>query len=100
MDRDALIAAFTTAIPEKLATELVDDFLEIRSDVATETLGRGGPGRFVESLVQVLQHLETGSLTRRRRWSSTSRVSSRVRARFRTVCESAPRASAVRCTPF
>ena len=61
MDRDALIAALSTALPEKLAAELVDDFLEIRSDVATNTLGRGGAGRFVESLVQVLQHLENGS---------------------------------------
>jgi hypothetical protein len=61
MDREALIKALATAIPEKLATELVDDFLEIRGDVATHTLGRGGPGRFVESLVQVLQHLEMGS---------------------------------------
>lgn len=61
MDRDGLVAALTTAVPEKLATELVDDFVEIRSDVATHSLGRGGPGRFVESLVQVLQHLERGS---------------------------------------
>jgi hypothetical protein len=61
LDRNALVAALATAVPEKLAAEFADDFLEIRRDIATNTLGRGGPGRFVESLVQVLQHLERGT---------------------------------------
>lgn len=32
----------------------------LRQDVATGTLGRASPGKFVETLVQVLQHLERG----------------------------------------
>lgn len=56
-----LIAALAAKLPSALATDLVSDFLTIRHDVATGTLGRAAPGKFVESVVQVLQHLETGT---------------------------------------
>lgn len=61
MDRNALVRALTTFLPKELAEDLADEFLEIRRDAATNTLGRAAPGRFVEALVQALQFLEAGT---------------------------------------
>lgn len=61
MDRFGLVGALSAILPNKLAEELVDDFLTIRQDLATSTLGRAAPGKFVETLVQVLQHLDAGN---------------------------------------
>jgi hypothetical protein len=58
MQESALIAAFATALPSELAEDLVHDFLNIRRDVATGTLGRAAPGKLVETVVQSLQALE------------------------------------------
>jgi hypothetical protein len=58
MKEDALIAALATALPSELAEDLVHDFLDIRRDVATGTLGRAAPGKLVETAVQSLQALE------------------------------------------
>jgi hypothetical protein len=58
VDAAALKTALATVLPRELADHLVDQFLEIRTDVATKTLGRGSPGKFVESTVQALQALE------------------------------------------
>jgi len=60
MDRDDLKRALATVVPEKLADDLATEFVAIRRDVATGTLGRSSPGKFVESVVQVLQALEDG----------------------------------------
>ncbi len=60
MDRDRLVSALATGIPQQLAEDLVDSFLEIRHDTASHTVGGTAPGKFVESVVQVLQHLATG----------------------------------------
>jgi hypothetical protein len=56
-----LIKALSTIFPPKLAYELVEDFLIIRQDFSTKTLGRSSPGKFVETVVQCLQHLARGS---------------------------------------
>jgi len=61
VDRAGLIQALSARCPASLASKLVDHFLEIRRDVATRTLGRAAPGKFVEVFVQVLRFLETGS---------------------------------------
>jgi hypothetical protein len=58
MDADELAIALATALPQKLADDFVRDFLDIRRDVATGTLGRAAPGKFVETLVQCLESLE------------------------------------------
>jgi hypothetical protein len=47
-------------MPDELARDLAVQFIDIRRDVATGTLGRASPGKFVESVVQVLQALEQG----------------------------------------
>ena len=60
MVRDILVQALSSGIDEVLARDLVDNFLAMRQDVATNTLGRAAPGKFVETVVQVLQNLETG----------------------------------------
>ena len=47
-------------MPSALAEDLVDNLLAIRQDAATKTYGRTAPGKFVETVVQVLQHMATG----------------------------------------
>jgi hypothetical protein len=66
VDRSQLIAAFTNNIPAALATELTDEYLQMRQDLATGTLGRASAGKFVETFVQVLEHLDVGSHSRKR----------------------------------
>src|SRR5437870_1575516 len=60
MDQAFLRTALETTLPPQLAADLVAEFLEIRRDVATGTLGRASPGKFVETIVQALQALENG----------------------------------------
>jgi hypothetical protein len=58
VDQAALRKALERAMPSELAKDLVAQFLDIRRDVATGTLGRSSPGKFVEAVVQVLQAME------------------------------------------
>jgi hypothetical protein len=60
-DRSRLVAALSNGLPSELASDLVDDYLQMRQDLATATLGRSSVGKFVESLVQSLQAIATGS---------------------------------------
>lgn len=60
MTAETLQAALALRLPSRLAAELAEDYLHMRQDVLTQTLGRGAPGRFVESTVQALQFLEKG----------------------------------------
>lgn len=60
MDEKRLVAALDGMITAKLAAELVRDFIKIRRDYATRTLERASTGKFVETFVQVLQHMSTG----------------------------------------
>jgi hypothetical protein len=61
VDAAGLKAALTTYVGPDLAPDLVDEFLKIRRDYATKTLERAGLGKFVETYVQCLQFLATGS---------------------------------------
>jgi hypothetical protein len=63
VDRAQLIVALSNGMPAVLATDLADDYLQMRQDLATGTLGRSSVGKFVETLVQVLEHLDTGAYT-------------------------------------
>ena len=56
-----LIDALKKFLPPELATDLVNEFMSIRIDVTTETLERAAPGKFVETLVQILQYLASGT---------------------------------------
>lgn len=59
MDRERLVAALAKEMTAPLASDLVDSYLAIRHDAATKTYGRAASGKFVETLVQVLQHMAT-----------------------------------------
>src|SRR5438034_11586914 len=61
MDRLRLQRALAKIVPTGLADALVSDFLQIRQDYATKTLGRAAPGKFVETFVQILQYMARGS---------------------------------------
>jgi hypothetical protein len=61
VDRNKLAAALSKSVSQKLAEDLVDDFLQLRQDVATATLGRSSGGKIVETIVQILQQLEKGT---------------------------------------
>jgi hypothetical protein len=60
LKREDLVAALAQQVPSVLARELVDNFLLLRQDVTTGTLGRASPGKFVETYIQILQYLEAG----------------------------------------
>lgn len=61
MNADRLSAAISGLVPTDLAGRLVYHFIEIRSDVATQTLERVSAGKFVETFVQCAQHLASGN---------------------------------------
>ena len=61
MQRDRLITALTGLIGSDLAEDITNHFLKIRQDVATKTLERASPGKFVETFVQCLQQISRGS---------------------------------------
>jgi hypothetical protein len=61
VDAKSLQALLAARLPPALAADLVSQFLQIRQDVASKTLSRSAPGKFVESMVQALQHLERGA---------------------------------------
>jgi hypothetical protein len=58
---DRLVAALKGLIGGNLAEDITDHFLKIRQDVATRTLERAPPGKFVETFVQCLQQISCGS---------------------------------------
>lgn len=61
MDRARLETALASLLGQALAADLVDDLLKIRRDCVTRTLERAAPGKFVETFVQCLQKIDTGS---------------------------------------
>lgn len=64
MTPSELIDQLKRHLPADLAADLVNNFVQIKSDIATETLERSAPGKFVETIVQVLQLLDTGQYDR------------------------------------
>lgn len=61
MDETRLAAALAGLVGPTLAADLAGDLVKIRRDCATRTLERAGPGKFVETFVQCLQHIDTGA---------------------------------------
>ena len=61
VDRTQLISTLSNGIPVALATDLADEYLQMRLDLGTGTLGRSSVGKFMETLVQMLEHLDTGA---------------------------------------
>ena len=61
MHRNKLISSISPPLPSEIAEGIVDAYIETRQDVATGTLGRVAPGKFVEKFIQALQFLETTS---------------------------------------
>jgi hypothetical protein len=60
MNRQQLVAAFEPSLGPKLSVEIIDEYLQIRRDSMTGTLGRSSPGKFVEIFVQICQFLAKG----------------------------------------
>jgi hypothetical protein len=60
MDEARLAQALTGLLGDVLARELCSDFVKVRQDVATLTLERASPGKFVETFVQCLQFMAKG----------------------------------------
>lgn len=59
MDEARLARALTGLLSKELAEKLTVHFVMIRRDLATKTLERASPGKFVETLVQGLQYIDT-----------------------------------------
>lgn len=60
-NKTSLITNLALVLPVELATDLVDDFLELRQEVVLGNLGKTTAGKFIESVVQIIQFLDTGS---------------------------------------
>src|SRR5690349_19829706 len=60
MDEARLVHALTPLLSDELARHLASNFVNIRRDLATRTLERSSPGKFVETFVQCLQQIATG----------------------------------------
>ena len=60
MDDARLAHALHLLVGSDLAQSLVTNFVNIRRDLATRTLERSSPGKFVETFVQSLQQISTG----------------------------------------
>jgi hypothetical protein len=60
---DRFASALAGLVGDALAEELASDFRKMRQDLATRTLERASPGKFVETFVQCLQQIGTGSYT-------------------------------------
>lgn len=58
INSDELIQKLSAKLPDELATDLVSSFIQLKRDVATETLEKSSPGKFVETVVQVLQYID------------------------------------------
>ncbi|HEX8365066.1 MAG TPA: hypothetical protein VF603_07265 [Allosphingosinicella sp.] len=61
MDEGRLATALQPLLGDTLSAELARDFVKVRSDHATGTLERASPGKFVETFVQCLQYMATGT---------------------------------------
>lgn len=61
MDEARLATALAGLLGPTLAADLAADLVKIRRDCATRTLERAAPGKFVETFVQCLQHIDTGT---------------------------------------
>jgi hypothetical protein len=61
MDKARLSQALAGLVGNTLAQELAADFIKIRQDHATATLERASSGKFVETFVQCLQQIATGT---------------------------------------
>lgn len=61
MDQQRLQAALSTILSAELAKDITSDFIKIRADCATATLERASSGKFVETFVQCLQYISTGT---------------------------------------
>lgn len=64
MTHQELIAELKKYLPPELAGDIVNQFLSIRKDVSTSTLERSAPGKFVETIVQILQYLSEGNYSK------------------------------------
>jgi len=65
LKESALIKALATMLPQQLALDLAAEFIAMRQDLTSGTLGRSAPGKFVETLVQAMEHLETGGYSKK-----------------------------------
>ena len=61
MTPNALISKLSKHIDPSLSQDLVRDFMELRNDCKTGTLGRSSFSKFVETIVQILQFFERSS---------------------------------------
>lgn len=61
MEQNDLVKILSQSLDKTLANDLVNEFSAIRNDCITGTFGRSSPGKFIETIVQVMQFLDNGS---------------------------------------
>lgn len=60
MNPSELIDQLDKYLPNSLVSDLINNFLKIKSEAATGTLEKSSPGKFIETVVQILQFLNNG----------------------------------------
>lgn len=61
MESKTLIKLLSQKLPKNLANDLVSDFLELRIEAIQGNLGKTTSGKFIETVVQVLQFIDSGT---------------------------------------
>jgi hypothetical protein len=58
LEKPAISALLSALVPIELAEGLIDQYILVRQDLMSATLGRATPGKFVETYVQCLEAIE------------------------------------------
>ncbi len=61
MKKSEIIKELGNEIDPKLAKDLINEFIEVKKDFQTSTLSRTSIGKLIETVVQILEFLESGS---------------------------------------
>lgn len=98
MSGNQLILELKKYINAHLAKDLVDEFINIKNECKTETLGKASVGKFIETVVQLLQCLEIGRYDKKPNVDAylqilESRSASNIDDDLRIVCTRIARAA-------
>ena len=63
--KDVIVSTLEVQLPRELAVALTEQFFQLRTDVATKRTSTAASGRFVETWIQAVQYLATGTWDRK-----------------------------------
>ena len=63
--KDVIVSTLEVQLPRELAVALTEQFFQLRTDVTTKRTSTAASGRFVETWIQAVQYLATGTWDRK-----------------------------------